>query len=215
LLTAGVTSTTGGHGRCRAAWIVWDPGLVQDCAKPRAGCPTACPTYSGRSGASFAGMTVAVLGADHSAIGTLTDLTTLAQQAPGTRPIWLLRGGNPEERASMANDKLSVGGELGAHLASSVSAGLVQVEVGFPRRGHATGWSAQEIATSPVCCGRSIVTGSGSSRAVAHREALAPSGFGPRIEALGSGRRRLGRSKPVSTDRFDDARRGHKRPKYR
>jgi len=42
--------------------------------------------------ARFAGKTVAVLGAGHSAIGTMIDLVTLAREASGTRVIWLLRG---------------------------------------------------------------------------------------------------------------------------
>ena len=44
------------------------------------------PDVLGRDRNRYAGKTVAVLGAGHLAIRTLTDLTTLAQQAPGTRP---------------------------------------------------------------------------------------------------------------------------------
>ena len=44
------------------------------------------PDVLGKDRARFAGKTVAVLGAGHSAIGTLTDLTTLAQQASGHAP---------------------------------------------------------------------------------------------------------------------------------
>ena len=55
----------------------------------------AMPDVLGKDRARFAGKTVAVLGAGHSAIGTLTDLTTLARQAPGTEVIWLLRGKDP------------------------------------------------------------------------------------------------------------------------
>ena len=43
------------------------------------------PDVLGRDRARYAGKTVAVLGAGHSAIGTLTDLAQLAEQAPGTK----------------------------------------------------------------------------------------------------------------------------------
>ena len=43
------------------------------------------PDVLGRDRERYAGKTVAVLGAGHSAIGTLTDLAALAQQASGTR----------------------------------------------------------------------------------------------------------------------------------
>src|SRR3982750_1122076 len=50
------------------------------------------PDVLGRDRARYAGKTVAVLGAGHSAIGTLTDLAKLASAVSGTQPIWLLRG---------------------------------------------------------------------------------------------------------------------------
>ncbi len=39
--------------------------------------------------------TVAIIGAGHSAIGTLIDLAALAADAPGTQAIWLLRSDDP------------------------------------------------------------------------------------------------------------------------
>jgi hypothetical protein len=116
------------------------------------------PDVLDKERARYAGKTIAVLGAGHSAIGTLTDLTTLAQQAPGTRPIWLLRSGNPEKSfGGGANDKLAARGELGAHFASIVASGQVQVEAGFPVAviSHVDG--RLRIATSSACCGRSVV----------------------------------------------------------
>src|SRR3981081_4451879 len=53
------------------------------------------PEVLGKDRARYAGKTVAVLGAGHSAIGTLTDLAKLAAQAPENRPTWLLRGNDP------------------------------------------------------------------------------------------------------------------------
>ena len=86
----------------------------------------------GRDRARYAGKTVAVLGSGHSAIGTLTDLAKLAEQAPGTRPIWLLRGSDPAKAfGGGANDKLAARGELGAVFASLVTAGRIEMESGF------------------------------------------------------------------------------------
>src|SRR5918994_4608595 len=53
------------------------------------------PDVLGKDRARYAGKTVAVLGAGHSAIGTLTDLARLAAEVPETRPVWLLRGSDP------------------------------------------------------------------------------------------------------------------------
>jgi cation diffusion facilitator CzcD-associated flavoprotein CzcO len=53
------------------------------------------PDVLGRERARYAGKVVAVLGAGHSAIGTLIDLTRLKEEAPTTEVVWLLRGNNP------------------------------------------------------------------------------------------------------------------------
>jgi hypothetical protein len=140
------------------------------------------PDVLGKERARFAGKTVAVLGAGHSAIGTLTDLTTLAQQAPGTHPIWLLRGTNPSKAfGGGANDKLAARGELGAHFASLVAAGQVQVEVGFPVAAISEADSRLRIATSSGCCGRSVVVD----------ELVVATGFRPDFSFLSEIRLRL------------------------
>ena len=82
------------------------------------------PDVLGSERARYAGKAIAVLGAGHSAIGTLTDLTTLASQAPGTSVFWLLRGNDPAKSfGGGANDKLAARGELGAHFALLVASG--------------------------------------------------------------------------------------------
>ena len=96
------------------------------------------PDVLGKDRARYAGKTVAVLGAGHSAIGSLTDLATLAKQSPETRPIWLLRGDDPAKAfGGGANDKLSARGELGAAFAALVAAGRIKVESEF-RVSHLT-----------------------------------------------------------------------------
>ena len=75
------------------------------------------PDVLGRERGRYAGRTVAVLGAGHSAIGTLIDLVRLKEEAPGTEVIWLLRGDKPEKAfGGGANDKLAARGALGRGL---------------------------------------------------------------------------------------------------
>ena len=77
------------------------------------------PDVLGADRARYGGKTVAVLGAGHSAVGTLIELTNLKARAPGTEVIWVLRGDNPAKAfGGGVNDKLVARGELGAHSAS-------------------------------------------------------------------------------------------------
>src|SRR3954449_6068387 len=90
------------------------------------------PDVLGKDRGRYAGKTVAVLGAGHSAIGTLADLAKLALEAPETRPVWLLRGNDPAKAfGGGANDKLVARGELGAAFAALVTAGRIEVESEF------------------------------------------------------------------------------------
>jgi hypothetical protein len=140
------------------------------------------PDVLGKERARFAGKTVAVLGAGHSAIGTLIDLTTLAREAPGTRPIWLLRGTDPARAfGGGANDKLSARGELGAHFASVAASGQVQVEAGFPVAAILQADGRLRVATASACCGRSIIAD----------ELVVAAGFRPDLSFLGEIRLRL------------------------
>jgi thioredoxin reductase len=114
----------------------------------------AMPDVLGKDRARFAGKTVAVLGAGHSAIGTLT----LAQQAPGTNVIWLLRGNDPAKAfGGGANDKLVARGELGAHFASLVASGKVKVETEFQVGAILSTGERLRVATASGCCGRHVV----------------------------------------------------------
>ena len=116
------------------------------------------PDVLGKDRARYAGKTVAVLGAGHSAIGTLTDLAQLAEQAPETKPIWLLRGNDPAKAfGGGANDKLAARGELGVAFAALVAAGRIKVESEF-RVSHLTADGSRLIVgTGAGCCGRQVV----------------------------------------------------------
>src|SRR6185312_17004728 len=87
------------------------------------------PDVLGRDRKRYAGKTVAVLGAGHSAIGTLIELVRLRDEAPATGVVWLLRGDKPEKAfGGGANDKLSARGALGAAFAALVVGGKIRVE---------------------------------------------------------------------------------------
>ena len=140
------------------------------------------PDVLGKDHARYAGKTVAVLGAGHSAIGTLTDLATLAGQAPGTTVIWLLRGNDPAKSfGGGANDKLSARGELGAHFASIVASGRIQVEAGFRVGAVGIQDDRLRVATGSACCARQVIVD----------ELIVATGFRPDLSILSEIRLRL------------------------
>lgn len=131
------------------------------------------PDVLGKERARYAGKTVAVLGAGHSAIGTLIDLARLAEQSPGTRPIWLLRGNDPAKAfGGGANDKLSARGELGSAFAQLVADGKVKLE--------------REFRVSHIALGGAglIVGADGGARQVVVDELVVATGFRPEFDFL-------------------------------
>ncbi|MGE0697942.1 MAG: FAD-dependent oxidoreductase [Hyphomicrobiaceae bacterium] len=133
------------------------------------------PDVLGASRSRYAGKTVAVLGAGHSAIGTLIDLVQLASETPGTRVIWLLRGDRPEKAfGGGANDKLSARGELGSTFAALVREGKLQVETSFGVT-HLTEKDGRlRIAAGSACCGRHAIAD----------ELIVATGFRPDLSML-------------------------------
>ena len=140
------------------------------------------PDVLGRERARYAGKTVAVLGAGHSAIGTLTDLAKLAQDAPGTEPIWLLRGSDPAKAfGGGANDKLTARGELGAAFAALVTAGRIKVESEF-RVSHLIADGPRLVVGALSAC---------SARQVVVDELIVATGFRPDLDFVRELRIRL------------------------
>lgn len=108
--------------------------------------------------ARYAGKTVAVLGAGHSAIGTLIDLVALKEEVPGTVVIWLLRGDHPEKAfGGGANDKLSARGELGSAFARLVADGHLRVETGLGVTHLSDKDGRLRIGAGSACCGRHVI----------------------------------------------------------
>ncbi len=105
----------------------------------------------------YAGKVVAVLGAGHSAVGTILDLAKLKEAEPLTQIVWLLRSDSPEKSfGGGANDKLAARGELGRVFRQLIASGGVRVETGF-RLTHitATG-TGLRLGAGSACCGRHV-----------------------------------------------------------
>lgn len=140
------------------------------------------PDVLGKDRARYAGKTVAVLGAGHSAIGTLADLARLADEVPETQPVWLLRGNDPAKAfGGGANDKLAARGELGTAFAGLVSAGRIKVESEFRVSHLALDGPRLVIGAGSACCGRQAVVD----------ELIVATGFRPELGFLRELRIRL------------------------
>lgn len=131
------------------------------------------PDVLGKDRARYAGKTVAVLGAGHSAVGTLIDLARLAEQETETKPVWLLRGNNPAKAfGGGANDKLVARGELGSAFARLVEQGKVRLERQF-RVSH--------IAIDGT---QLVVAAESGDRHIAADELIVATGFRPDFDFL-------------------------------
>jgi thioredoxin reductase len=90
------------------------------------------PDVRGRDRALYAGRSVLVVGAGHSAANAILDLAGLAEEAPGTTVTWVTRGGNlARVYGGGTADGLPARGELGASLKALVDSGRVRLEAGF------------------------------------------------------------------------------------
>jgi len=129
------------------------------------------PDVLGKERARYAGKTVAVLGAGHSAVGTLIDLARLAGQAPATRPVWLLRGNDPAKAfGGGANDKLAARGELGSAFARLVAGGKITLEREF------------RVSHIALDGGGLIVGADSGERQVMVDELIVATGFRPELD---------------------------------
>jgi len=140
------------------------------------------PDVRGTHRARYAGKTVAVLGAGHSAVGTLIDLVQLADEVPGTKAVWLLRGTEPAKAfGGGSNDQLAARGELGSTFAALVAAGRIGVETGFGVT-HVSGSEGRLQISAGACRG---------ARSVIADELIVATGFRPDLSFLSELRLRL------------------------
>ena len=90
------------------------------------------PDILGRNRMRYAGKKVVVAGAGHSAAGTLLALAKLAEEAPGTRLAWVVRGSSfTRIFGGGEDDSLPARGALGLRLKALTEAGRLEVEAGF------------------------------------------------------------------------------------
>ncbi|MRV73520.1 GNAT family N-acetyltransferase [Duganella sp. FT92W] len=90
------------------------------------------PDVLGAARARYAGRHVLVVGAGHSAAGTLLALAQLAAQAPQTRIAWAIRGTGFERIfGGGANDGLQARGELGTRLKALKESGRLELHTGL------------------------------------------------------------------------------------
>jgi NADPH-dependent 2,4-dienoyl-CoA reductase/sulfur reductase-like enzyme len=92
----------------------------------------ALPDVLGADRDSHAGAHTVVVGSGHSAANTLLDLARLAENAPGTRITWAVRGGSAQPAfGGEGADELPARGALGSGLRALVDAGRVTLMTGF------------------------------------------------------------------------------------
>jgi thioredoxin reductase len=90
------------------------------------------PDVLGRDREFYAGTTVLVVGAGHSAANVLLDLAKLAQRDPRTSIVWATRGANLlRVYGGGKADQLPARGELGSNLRAVVDSGRVALVLGF------------------------------------------------------------------------------------
>jgi NADPH-dependent 2,4-dienoyl-CoA reductase/sulfur reductase-like enzyme len=115
------------------------------------------PDVLGAQRPHYANKVVAVLGAGHSAIGSILDLAQLKREEPPTDIVWILRGDRPEKSfGGGANDKLAARGELGRIFARLVQGGGVRVEAGFSLTHITANGDRLRLGAGSACCGRHV-----------------------------------------------------------
>jgi hypothetical protein len=133
------------------------------------------PDVLGRDRDRYAGRTVAVLGAGHSAVGTLVDLARLKDEAPATEIVWLLRSDTPEKSfGGGANDKLAARGALGAAFAALVASGKITVEAAFRVSRLERAGQRLRVVSALGCCERTVTVD----------ELVVATGFRPEFDFL-------------------------------
>ena len=132
------------------------PAIGEDLATSRV--VYGMPDVLGRERARYEDRTVAVVGAGHSATGTLLDLVKLSKTAPNTRVLWILRGNDPSKSfGGGSKDKLAARGLLGSELARVVGEGAIEVHTAFGVSHIAESETGLRIGAGSACCGRNLV----------------------------------------------------------
>jgi thioredoxin reductase len=122
----------------------------------------------------YAGKTTAILGTGASAFTALTGLASLAEQAPGTRIVWVLRRGiSGSTFGGGQADQLPARGALGLRAKAAVEAGHVQAVTGF-----------RTAAIEPADDGRLVLVGEDGRRLDPVEEIIGLTGLRPDLSFL-------------------------------
>ncbi|MEJ3405982.1 NAD(P)-binding domain-containing protein [Rathayibacter sp. YIM 133350] len=134
----------------------------------------ALPDVLGRDRARFAGRSVVVVGAGHSAANTLLDLVRLAERAPATTVTWIIRNERAARIGSSADDELAERASIGRRVDEFVAAGSIHLVDRF------------EIVRLDRAGGRVAVTGSraGELQKVTADVVVNATGFRPDLAML-------------------------------
>ncbi|MFC0037324.1 FAD-dependent oxidoreductase [Actinomadura rayongensis] len=171
--TRAVIDASGTWGRSNPIGHSGLPAPGEEDAAPYLAGPL--PDVPGRDRARFAGRHALVVGAGHSAAGTLLALAELAETEPGTRITWAVRGTSVARLYGGGDaDELPARGALGTRLKEAVAAGRVELVRGFAVTGlTADGDTVRVTGTTPD--GERVVT--------AHT-VVGATGFRPDLELL-------------------------------
>ncbi len=122
----------------------------------------------------YAGKRTAVVGAGHSAANVLLDLVRLKREAPDTEPVWVLRGGPPQNvfrEDGDEEDELEARGTLERRLRGLVEEGAVRM--------------VQEFGTRSVRARRDgVVLEDGRGRSLDAHRVVGVTGFRPDLEMV-------------------------------
>jgi len=133
----------------------------------------AMPDVLGSERSRYANRRVAVLGAGHSAAGTLIDLARLAEEAPETTIVWLLRRRDFSTVFGSDQDQLPERGALGQRLKALTDAGRLQIVAPFP------------IDAIEQSDGRLLLRSAAAKEPVIADELVVSTGFRPDLSFLG------------------------------
>ncbi|MDN3564153.1 FAD-dependent oxidoreductase [Paeniroseomonas aquatica] len=131
------------------------------------------PDVLGGARTRYAGRRVLVVGSGHSAIGTLINLASLAEQAPGTSILWATRSTDlTRAYGGGASDQLPERGALGQRLQHLVESGTIELLAPF---------SVDEIWRGP---GETLVVQSTEGQVVEVNEMVVATGLRPDLSIL-------------------------------
>lgn len=109
------------------------------------------PDVLGHERAQYQGRRVLVVGAGHSAAGSLLALTELAELHPGTQVHWAVRGGTPHRLLGQTGeDSLPARGALGERIKTLVQSGQLTLHTHFPIQELRAGEHGMTVIPAPT-----------------------------------------------------------------